>query len=250
MFNKVMGGAAMKNTLETKKKTRFYVDRKGGLVKAAWIFMLMSAVFRILGCWGLWNDSFFATTQIALPLASNLLFILFIVLLGDKALWLTALPVLMGVMFFIIKSFTFASWIRTVLCIALYLLVAVLYCGTVFGVIHVKWPLIPLFALPFLYHVFIEDVAKLRDKANPLTFADGLQEMSVLCVMLALLMTALAMKKKKPSLEDANLPKIKAPVVLPPEKAVSIQTKTENTAELSSSSEKTVAAEAETISET
>ena len=60
MFNKVMGGAAMKNTLEAKKKTRFYVDRKGGLVKAAWIFMLMSAVFRILGCWGLWNDSAFS----------------------------------------------------------------------------------------------------------------------------------------------------------------------------------------------
>jgi len=240
----------MKGTSEAKKKTRFYVDRKSGLVKAAWIFMLMSAVFRILGCWGLWNDSFFATTQIALPLASCLLFILFLVLLGDKALWLTAFPVLMGVMFFIIKSFTFTSWIHTVLCIALYLLVAVLYCGTVFGVIHVKWPLIPLFALPFLYHVFVEDVAKLRDKANPLSFSDGLQEMSVLCVMLALLMTAIAMKKKKPSIEDANLPKIKAPVVLPPEKTPAAAAVTESAAETAQTGDNTAAAKTETTSET
>lgn len=213
----------MKAAAEAKKRIRFYVDKKGGLVKAAWIFMLMSAVFRILGCWGLWNDGFFAATQIALPLAGNLLFILFIVLLGDRALWLTSLPVLMGVMFFIIKSFTFASWVHTVLCIGLYLLVAVLYCGTVFGVIGSKWPLVPLFALPFLYHVFVEDVAKLRDKVNPLSFADGLQEMSVLCVMLALLMTAIAMKKKMPSIEDAKLPKIKAPVVIPPVKPAADQ---------------------------
>jgi len=105
-----------------------------------------------------------------------------------------------------------------VLCIALYLLVGVLYCGTVFGVIPTKWPLVPLFALPFLYHVCIEDVAKLRDTVNPLTFSEGLQEMSVLCIMLALLMTAIAMKKKKPALEDANLPKIKDPVVIVPDK--------------------------------
>ena len=208
----------MKQTAELKKRSRFYVDRKSGLVKAAWILMLLSAVFRVLGCWGLWNDSFFAATQIVLPLAANLLFILFLVLLGDRALWLTALPALLGVMFFIIKAFTFTSWVHTVLCLFLYMLVAFMYCGTVFGLIHSKWPLVPLFALPFLYHVGVEDVAKLRDKANPLSFADGLQEMSVLCIMLALLMTALAMKKKKkPSLEEADLPKIKDPVVLPPE---------------------------------
>lgn len=208
----------MKAAADNRKKTRFYVDRHSPLVKAAWIFMIMSAVFRILGCWGLWNDSFFLATQIALPLAANLLFILFVVLLGGKALWLTALPVLMGVMFFIIKSFTFTSWVHTVLCIALYMLVAVLYCATVFGVIPTKWPLVPLFALPFIYHVAVEDVAKLRDKANPLSFAEGLQEMSVLCIMLALLVTALAMKKKKTSMEGVELPKIKDPVVIVPEK--------------------------------
>ena len=208
--------AAAAGRPEKKKRAKFYVEKNSAFVKAVWIFMLLSAVFRILGCWGLWKDSFFAVTQIALPLAANLFFILFIVLLGTKALWLTSLPVLMGVAFFIIKAFTFDSWIHTTLCIALYILVAVLYVLTVFGSIRTKWLLVPLFGLPFLYHVFVEDLAALRDAAHPVTFSAGLQELSVLCIMLALLMTALAMKKKKPKLEDAELPKIKDPVVIMP----------------------------------
>ena len=36
-----------------------------------------------------------------------------------------------------------------------YLLGAVLYTGTVFGIIRTKWLLVPLFGLPFLYHIFV-----------------------------------------------------------------------------------------------
>ncbi len=207
----------------TKPRAKFYVEQQGWATQAAIIFMALSAVFRIVGCWGKWNDAFFAATQIALPLMSNILFILCIVLLGKKALWLTAVPALMGVVFFVIKSFTFESWIHTVLCILLYLLVAVLYTGTVFGFIHTKWLLVPLFGLPFLYHIFVEDLAALRDTANPVSLSAGLQEISVLCVMLSLLFTAFAMKKKKPQTE-VELPKMKAPKVIPPQKAAEAET--------------------------
>ena len=203
---------------KTAPRAKFYVEQQHWAVQTAIIFMALSAVFRIVGCWGRWDDAFFAATQIALPLMCNILFILCLILLGKKALWTTAGPVIMGVVFFIIKSFTFESWLHTVLCILLYLLVAVLYTGTVFGFIRTKWLLLPLFGLPFLYHIFVEDLAALRDTANPVTLSAGLQEMSVLCVMLALFFTAIAMKKKKPQTE-VELPKMKAPKVIAPQKA-------------------------------
>jgi len=201
-----------------KPKVRFCVDKKGRFVHDAVLFMTLSIVFRVVGCWGLWNDKFFAVTQILLPVASCLLFILILRFLGDKAFPATILPMLMGVAFFIIKAFTFESMLHTALCIALYVLVAVVYTMTVLGIIRTKWFLVPLFALPFLYHVFVEDLAALRDTANPVLFSEGMQELSVLSIMLALLFTALAIKKRKPLLEESNLPKIKDPVVIRPPK--------------------------------
>lgn len=209
--------------MEDSKKTEkisYYVERKSALVQASALVMLFSAVFRLIGCWGLWNDKTFAVTQIFLPLACNLMFILLVLTLGRRALWTTALPVLLGVVFFIIKSFGFDSIIHTVLCIFLYLVVAVLYIGTVFGVIRTKWLLVPLFGLPLLYHIFIEDLAAMRS-ANPPSFQAGMQEISVLCIMLSLLLLSIAMKKKQPETVP-ELPKMKAPKVIPPEKAENI----------------------------
>ena len=209
--------------MEDSKKTEkisYYVERKSALVQASALVMLFSAVFRLIGCWGLWNDKTFAVTQIFLPLACNLLFILLVLTLGRRALWTTALPVLLGVVFFIIKSFGFDSIIHTVLCIFLYLVVAVLYIGTVFGVIRTKWLLVPLFGLPLLYHIFIEDLAAMRS-ANPPSFQAGMQEISVLCIMLSLLLLSIAMKKKQPETVP-ELPKMKAPKVIPPEKAENV----------------------------
>lgn len=201
-----------------KPRVRFCVDKKGRFVHDAVLFMMLSIVFRVVGCWGLWTDRFFLITQILLPIASSLLFILILRFLGDKAFPATILPMLMGVAFFIIKAFTFESALHTALCIALYVLVAVLYTATALGYIRTKWFLVPLFALPFLYHVFVEDLAALRDVENPVLFSDGMQELSVLCVMIALIFTALALKKRKPPLEESNLPKIKDPVVIKPNK--------------------------------
>ncbi|MBQ7896301.1 MAG: hypothetical protein IJ364_07105 [Oscillospiraceae bacterium] len=195
-----------------KEKVRFYVEKQNKLVQSAVVLMLLSAVFRIIGCWSGFSDKFFAVTQIALPLSCNLLFILVLMLCGKRFFSLTAVPVVLGVLFFIIKATGFDSWLHMLLCILLYIVVALLYCATVFGVIPTKWPLVPLFALPFLYHVCIEDVARLKDTVNPMSFSEGMQEMSVLCIMLSLLCTALAMKKKKPApIEEQELPKIKDP---------------------------------------
>lgn len=192
------------------QKLRYYVDRKSFCVQAAVILMALSAVFRLVGSIGLWGDSAYVVMQIILPICCNVLFIVCLILLGGHLFWSTSLPVLLGIVFFIVKALSFESWLHMVLCVALYLLVAVLYIVTVFGVIKTKWLLVPLFALPFLYHVCIEDVRALRDAANPVTFSAGMLEISVLCIMLALLFTVFAMKKKQPKTEP-ELPKIKGP---------------------------------------
>lgn len=201
---------------EKKKKNRasFYIERGSAWAQVAIIFMLLSAICRLIGVWGMWEDVFFRNTQILLPLCCNILFALCVFFLGKRGFFLSSVPVLMGVAFFIIKSLGFGNWVHTALCILLYLAVAVIYTGTVFGLIRTKWLLPPLFGLPFLYHVCIEDVARLNDAANPMTFTYGMQELSVLCVMIALFCVGMGLKKRKP--DGPELPKIKDPVVVPP----------------------------------
>jgi len=196
------------------EKFKFYVERTGFWTEAALIFMTLAIVFRVIGCWGLWDDRYFLMTQILLPIVSGLLFILLLALLGKHALWTTFLPVLGGVAFFVLKALTFENTTQMLLCLLLYAAVAVLYCGTVFTLIRTKWLLVPLFLLPFLYHVGVEDIARLRDTVNPVTFTAGMQEMSVLCIMLSLLFTSLAMKKlvkKAKKAEEERKPEVPAP---------------------------------------
>ena len=133
----------------------------------------------------------------------------FVWLFGRRALWMTFVPVILGAVFFIIKSLGFESTVHTVLCILLYAAVIALYSGTVFGLIQTKWILVVLFGLPFLYHIFIEDLPALGDTVNPVSFSGGMQEMSVLCIMLGLFCLSISMKKSM--VEPIHLPRIMKP---------------------------------------
>lgn len=197
-----------------KKRAKYEIDKTGFLAESAVILLILSSVFRLIGSWGSWGDSYFVATQVILPVACCIMFVLCILLLGRKGFWLSALPVLLGVAFFIIKAFGFESRLHMVLCIILYIAVAVIYCGTVFGFIRTKWLLVPLFGLPLLYHIFVEDLAAMRDTANPVSFTDGMMEMSVLCIMAALLCVGLALRKRRPA--EPELPKMKPPKVIAP----------------------------------
>ena len=192
------------------EKIKFYTERNSFGVQAMIILMALSVAFRVIGCWGLWSDRSFALAQIALPIGSALLLMVFVWLFGRRALWTTFIPVILGAVFFIVKSLGFESMVHTVLCILLYAAVIALYTGTVFGVIRTKWILAALFGLPFLYHIFVEDLPALRDTANPVSFSGGMQEMSVLCIMLGLFCLSLSMKKTivEPVI---HLPRIRKP---------------------------------------
>ena len=202
------------------KRVKFYIERNSFGVQAMVILLSLSIAFRVIGCWGLWADRNFLMLQIALPVISALLLIVSVLLLGKRALWISFIPVLLGAVFFIIKSLGFESMLHTILCIVLYVAVIVLYFCTVFGILPTKWVLVILFGLPFLYHIFVEDLAVLRDTENPVSFAAGMQEMGVLCIMLGLFFLSLSMKKTVIEKEPVagELPKMKGPKVLFPKK--------------------------------
>ena len=109
---------------------------------------------------------------------------------------MTALPVLMGVVFFMVKAFTFETMTHTVLCLILYTAVLVIYSLTIFGIIRTKYLLYPLFGLPLLYHIFVEDMQIYILAEPPVPFFEWLPEISVLCIMAALLCVSVAMRKK------------------------------------------------------
>ncbi len=186
-------------------KIRYSVSKSSFFVKLAVIFMMLSVLCRFLGYWGFWSNqnSSFIIFQIALPILCNLLFIVLILYAGRRLFSLTFIPVLLGVMFFIIKAFGFDSILHTILCICLYLAVAFIYTATVFGVIRTKWLLAPLFGLPLIVHIYLDrDMIAPADKA--VEFSELLPEISVLCIMAALLCTCFAMKRRDFAAEKAG----------------------------------------------
>ena len=86
----------------TRERVKFSVDRDSFGVEAMVILLSLSIVFRIIGCWGLWTDRNYLAFQISLPILSALLMILFVWFFGKRALWITVIPVFLGVVFFVI----------------------------------------------------------------------------------------------------------------------------------------------------
>ena len=179
-------------------RTRFYLDKTGFFAESAVILLAMAIIFRVIGCIGMWSNRVDAIMLVLLPVLCCLLLILCIVLLGKKGFFLSFIPVLLGVVFFVFKSLSFTSWLHTVLCVILYVVVAVIYTATVIGWIHTKWLLPPLFGLPFVYHVAVEDIPALVKTPESVSFASGMQEMSVLCIMAALFCIGMGLKKRPP----------------------------------------------------
>ena len=136
----------------------------------------------------------YLTVHLLLPLLAA---ITFFWVVGKKLpVTYTALGVLFGVVFFIIKAFTFASKLHTVLCVMLYLLVLGLYSATVFGWLPTKKLLYPLFGLPLLYHIFVEDMQLYVFARPPVPYFEWLPEVSVLLIMAGLLCISVGLEQK------------------------------------------------------
>ena len=193
-------------------KVRFYIDKTGFFAESAMILFLLSAIFRFIGCWGLWSDRVNFIMLFLLPLCCCVLMTLAILLFGKKGFFLSFIPVLLGVVFFVYQALSFDSWVRTVLCVLLYLVIALVYTATVFGWIRTKWLLPPLFGLPFLYQIVMEDIPALSNASRPVTFAAGMQEMGVLCIIAAMFCVSMGLMKK-----------LKAPAAAKPQESAPAQ---------------------------
>ena len=161
----------------------FFMGAAGGIRILYFCLMPMPAMVCLL-------------VHLVLPLAAVVWFILAVLLRGETKPQWTAGAVLIGIVFFILKSFTFASVLHTVLCILLYLTVLVLYSLTIFGRIPTKGLLYPLFGLPLLYHIFVEDMQIYILADPPVPFVEWLPEISVLCIMASLLSVSFALQKR------------------------------------------------------
>jgi len=179
-------------------RARFYLDKTGFFAESAMIFFALAIVFRLIGCINMWGNRVDAVMLILLPVTCCLLMILCILLLGKKGFFLSFIPVMLGTVFFVFKALSFETWLHTVLCVILYLVIAVVYTATVIGWIRTKWLLPPLVGLPFLYHVCVEDLPVLVNAPDSVTFAAGMQELSVLCIMAALFCVGMSLKKRAP----------------------------------------------------
>ena len=175
-----------------KNRSVYWLPRLGVLAILSVLFMLASGVVRLVWACGesqIPRSLFWF--QVVLPLLANVTFVIILFRDGRDRLYRTAIPVWLGCIFFAIKALGFATLIHTVLCLCLYALVAVLYTATVTGLVATQKLLWPLFGLPMLYHIFVEDMRQTW------TLHSFLPELSVLCCMAALLSLSLAMRKKK-----------------------------------------------------
>ena len=175
----------------------FAVEPKNGWSLAAMAFMLLSAAVRLVYYGQAGLSGFDWWIYLVIPCAASLLFVAFVARWGRRTLIPTCLSVLGGVFFFAVKALTFPSRVHTVLCCLLYLAVLALYTLTVTGVISTKKLLYPLFGLPLLYHLLVEDMQAYVLTDPPADLWTWLPEISVLCIMAALLCISFAMQEKQ-----------------------------------------------------
>ncbi len=190
----------------SESKERLYVERDGFCAEASMLLMALAVVFRLIGSIGRWDDMHYLLTQVALPVFSGLLFLLCLLLFSRRAFWTTVVPVVLGAVFFIFRIMSVENEWQIVGCIVLYVAIVVIF-ALCFYRKNLKWALAAILLLAFAYHVAIEDLPVLMDLEHPVSFVDGMQEMSLLGIILSLLSVSLAMKmSSKPDAKPEEEP--------------------------------------------
>lgn len=179
------------------KRSPYTLDPRGPMARLAVCCMMMSILVRVVYFARVDMPVFYVLIHLGLPLVSAVIFWTVVEFFSREHLALTALSVLVGVVFFVFRIFSLGlPAVHIGLCLCLYALVFALFSLTVFGIIPTKKLLYPLFGLPLAYHVFIEDMKLYVLADPPVPFVAWLPEISVLLIMAGLLFLSVAMKKK------------------------------------------------------
>lgn len=142
-------------------------------------------------------DGFTLWVRLVLPVAASAVFLAGMTAAGGRyarPCVLTALA--LGVAFFLLKATTFTPLHRG-LCTLLYLTVLALFSATMLGWLPTKKLLYPLFGLPLIYHLLVEDPGKYFFADPPVSVWDWLPELSVLCIMAGLLSLSVSLKTER-----------------------------------------------------
>ncbi|MDO5445026.1 MAG: hypothetical protein Q4F31_05330 [Eubacteriales bacterium] len=186
-----------------KGNTGVTVDRNSGSGRNAIIFFALAVVFRCLGiiqhAGDLLTNKYSLFSELVLPLTFCALMILCIVLFGKNHFWLSIIPLMIGILFFILRSFSLdnilarkaGEW-SVAIHICVYLLVLMLYSCSVLRFPVLKWALIPIFILGSVYHVIFEDYPAIMNGGESLSFSSVMNELSILFIVLGLIFAAFA----------------------------------------------------------
>lgn len=176
-----------------KKRNCITISRSHPAAVLSCILMAVSAMVRLWHYLPADLTAGIVILHLLLPVSACLMFILGTIANGKWLIPCSVTAVVLGIVFFILKAFSFTP-VHQALCTLLYLTVLILYTLTVTGYIPTKKLLYPLFGLPLIYHIFVEDLSLyvFADPAVPVW--DWMPEISVLCIMAALFSQAFAMK--------------------------------------------------------
>ena len=122
-------------------------------------------------------------------IASAALMIAVIIFYGRTKLWLTVFPVFLGVIGFFFKLVIDPrgqTLLHHIAAAVLYLMIVLIWALTVFYIIKTKWILAVIFILPFLKHIFVNDIPVLTGAAAAVSASTWLKEFSMLSFLLAL----------------------------------------------------------------
>ena len=180
-----------------KNHPAFFVDYKRPAAIASMIAFALAVPFRLLGYADKITEPLYGITQVLLPVLCSVLMIAVMIKKGKDAFWLSVIPVALGVISFMVKLFIDpreVSFWHHAAAILLYLAVVVLWLLTVLYIIKTKWVLVVLFILPFIKHLFMDDLPIFLGKAPMIPADMWFKELSMLLTMVALSFCAASFK--------------------------------------------------------
>lgn len=140
-------------------------------------------------------DAFTLWIHLIMPVAASVIFLAGMIAGGRYSIPAVITALVLGVAFFIIKATTFSP-VHQALCTVLYLSVLFLFGLTVLGYLPTKKLLYPLFSLPLIYHITVEDTQLYFFADPPVPVWEWMPEISVLCIMAGLLCLSIALEAK------------------------------------------------------
>lgn len=179
-----------------KRRLQVTIPERGGAVYASLGFMVLAAALRLYYYLPMILEPAMKMLHLWLPVSAAGVFVLAFALGGAWKKPGALLSVVLGVVFFILKARNFEPLHRT-LCTILYVSVLVLFSITLMGLLPTKKLLYPLFGLPLAYHILVEDTRYYFFADPPMPVRQWIPELSVLCIMAALLCLSVALKTEK-----------------------------------------------------